>query len=137
MLVAVQWWYKNSDSCGPIAGQFLPTRCVGDQTGRMSGLEDEPTSQDIQAVDHKLAAVIPVKGVTSGATNTSDPHMLEDQLPKRPPALLADVAVPPHSWVEKAFPHMRYAVRGLSQWGFLSGKYSPDTPLSAEGIACR
>ncbi len=74
------------------------------------GLEGEMISQDVRVVGHELVAAIPAKGATLDGTDTNNPHVPGGQLPKRRLALLADIAVPWHSWVEKAFPHMQRVV---------------------------
>ena len=106
MPAVAQLWYRNFDSCGPVAGQSLPACCVVERTQRAQGLRVAVISPSIQAAYHGAVAATLAKVATSGEINSVDPHMPEDLQPTLRLALLADVAVQWHLQVGKAYPHM-------------------------------
>ena len=96
MPVAARLWYRNFDSCEPIAGQSLPTCCVDGQKQQAWELEGAVISRGVRAAYREQVAANLAKGATLGEINTSNPPVPEDPQPMQCPALLADVVVQWH-----------------------------------------
>ena len=91
MLVAAQSWYRNFDSCEPIAGQSLPKYCVDGQKQRAWELEGVVISRGARAACCEPVVAIPVKVAILSVIGTNDLHVPEDPLPTQRLALLSDV----------------------------------------------